>query len=61
MTGNAHTGALFTAASIVTLEVVESHFAAIAIFSLHVFLQERETEREIKKFSSVFIVPPGEI
>ncbi len=49
LTGNAHTGALFATTSIVTLEIVESQFTAVAIFSLYVFLQERKPEREIEE------------
>lgn len=46
LTGNAHARALFTATLIVTLKIVESHFTAVAILSLHIFLKERKRERE---------------
>lgn len=46
---NAHTGALFAATSIVALKIVESQFTAVAVFSLHVFLQETKTEREMER------------
>lgn len=40
LAGNAHTGALFAAAPIVTLKIVEPQLAAVAVFPFHVFLQE---------------------
>lgn len=48
LSGHAHTGAFLAAASIVTLKIVESQFAAVAIFSLHVFLKEWKKEKGIK-------------
>lgn len=44
LTGNAHAGALFAAAAIVTLKIVEPELTAVTVFSLHVFLRERERE-----------------
>lgn len=50
LTVHAHAGALFTASLIVTLEVVEAQFAAVAVFSFYVFLRvgHMEGEREQK-------------
>lgn len=45
--GHAHAGAFLAAAPVVTLEVVESQFAAVAVLPLDVLLQEagRETQK----------------
>lgn len=59
VTGNAHTGAFFAATSIVTLKIEESQFTSVAVFSLHVLLQERKAGREVdKKDTAKFIVCP---
>ena len=46
LTGNAHTGALFATTAIVTLEIVESQFTAVAVLSLYIFLHEREKDQQ---------------
>lgn len=39
LTGHPHAGALFTAALVGTVEIVEPQFAAVTVFPLYVFLQ----------------------
>lgn len=57
-TGNTHTGALFTAAQIITLEVVETKFTAVTIFSLYIFLHKRRKRgRDKERCSKVYGLP----
>lgn len=48
VTGHTHTGALFTATLIVTLKIVEPHFAALTVFSFYIFLQAWQMEEEME-------------
>lgn len=45
LTGNAHAGAFFAAASVGLLKIVETELTAVTIFPLHIFLHVRKTER----------------
>lgn len=56
LTGQAHTGALFTATLIVTLKVVESQFAAITILSRYILLQGYKKESEMDDIDKKFMI-----
>lgn len=60
LTGHAHTGALLAAASIVTLKIVESQFAAVTICSLNIFLEEWKTVSETEEKGTKFMALKSE-
>lgn len=48
VTGHTHTGALLTAVLIVTLKIVEAHFAEVTVLSFYIFLQAWQMEEEME-------------